>query len=236
MNTALKLANSLKVLKPLKAKQSGVVAAGDIKDKHRLRLIDAGYLRPVVKGWYVCIDPTDNDDGAAWYKYFWVFVAGYLNKRFGRNYCLGAESSLLLHAGNVEIPAQVTVMTTFGGTSVIELPANTFLKIYIEPKIATRARVEIDGIQVYAIAQTLCRLGPQAFERHAIEVGIALRQIHDARALLSVLLADTGMPVAAARLALALAAAGRTDDARQIVTTMKDANFTMRTPQWLSST
>ncbi len=231
MNTALKLANSLSVLKPLKAKQNGVVAAGDIKDKHRLRLIEAGYLRPVIKGWYVCTTPDDGDDTATWHRYFWPFVAGYLNKRFGRDYCLSAESSLLLHTRSVEIPPQVTVMTIRGGTSIIALPANTSIKTYIDPKMATRSRVDVRGIQAYSVAQTLCRLGPLAFSRCAIEVNMALGLVREPRELLAVLLANEGMPVAAARIAQALAAVGRDQDARQIIATMRDANFTVRAAQ-----
>ena len=70
------LAAALKTLKRLQEKHHGVVEASDIKDDdQRAVLLDTGFLKPVMKGWYICSSPSDNDgDTTAWYASFWAFV------------------------------------------------------------------------------------------------------------------------------------------------------------------
>ena len=104
------LVAALKTLKRLQEKHDGVVEASDLKDdEQRILLVETGFLRPVMKGWYICSSPSDNDaDTTAWYASFWAFVSGYLGKRFGKRYCLNPETSLMLHTGNTNVPRQVT--------------------------------------------------------------------------------------------------------------------------------
>ena len=54
-----KLASALQTLKRLQDKQDGVVESADLSDAQRRLLVDQGFLRPVVKGWYVCANPAD---------------------------------------------------------------------------------------------------------------------------------------------------------------------------------
>lgn len=56
------LTAALKTLKRLQEKHNGVVEASDFKDDdQRAILVDMGFLRPVMKGWYICSSPSDND-------------------------------------------------------------------------------------------------------------------------------------------------------------------------------
>ena len=70
------LAAALKTLKRLQEKHHGVIEASDIKDEQqRTILLDTGFLRPVMKGWYICGSPSDNDaDTTTWYASFWSFI------------------------------------------------------------------------------------------------------------------------------------------------------------------
>ncbi len=84
-----KLAEALKALKKLQDKHSGVIESQDLKEQHRAILVEEGFLRQVMKGWYVCSNPKDGEgDSTAWYASFWSFLSGYLGKRFGKRYCL----------------------------------------------------------------------------------------------------------------------------------------------------
>jgi len=77
-----KLASALKTRKRLRGKQDGVVESADLADAQRKLLVDQGFLRPVVKGWYVCANPADAPgDTTVWYATLWAFLAGYLRKR-----------------------------------------------------------------------------------------------------------------------------------------------------------
>lgn len=224
-----KLAEALRALKRLQAKQNGVIESGDLKDAHRIILVDEGFLRQVMKGWYVCANPRDREgDSTAWYASFWSFVSGYLRKRFGKRYCLNVDASLLLHTQSTLIPKQVTVITREGGTSVLNLPHDNSLLIYPDEKNIPRNRVEVKGLQVLSLPETLCRLSPQAFKNNPREAEIALNMIRDPGELLAVLLAGDGMVAAAGRLAGALRFIGRTGDAERIVHTMKLSKFDIR--------
>ena len=58
-----KLADALRVLKRLQGKYNGVIESGDITEAQRVILVDEGFLRPVMKGWYLCANPRDHDIG-----------------------------------------------------------------------------------------------------------------------------------------------------------------------------
>ncbi|MDD3883626.1 MAG: Fic family protein [Gallionella sp.] len=224
-----KLADALRALKRLQAKQHGVIESGDLKDAHRIILFDEGFLRQVMKGWYICANPSDREgDSTAWYAGFWLFVSGYLQKRFGKRYCLNVDASLLLHTKSTLIPGQVTVITQEGGTSVLKLPHDNSLLIYPDAKNLTRNRVEVNGLQVLSLPETLCRLSPQAFKNNPREAEIALSMIRDPGDLLAVLLAGEGMVAAAGRLAGALRFVGRPEDADRIAHTMRLSKHEIR--------
>ena len=224
-----KLAEALKALKRLQDKHNGVVESGDLKEAHRAILVEEGFLRQVMKGWYICANPRDREgDSTAWYASFWSFLSGYLGKRFGKRYCLNVEASLLLHTRSTVVPRQVTVIAKEGGTSVLALPHDTSLLIYADEKRVPRNRVDVAGLQVLPLPETLCKLGPQSFRSTPREAEIALNLIRDPGELLTVLLADDGMVAAAGRLAGALRFVGRVDDADRIGRTMKQAKYDIR--------
>lgn len=224
-----KLAEALKVLKRLQDKHNGVVGSGDLKEAHRAILVEEGFLRQVMKGWYICANPRDREgDSTAWYASFWSFLSGYLGKRFGKRYCLNVEASLLLHTRSTVVPRQVAVIAREGGTSVLTLPHDTSLLIYADERRVPRNRVDVAGLQVLPLPETLCKLGPQFFRSTPREAEIALNLIRDPGELLTVLLADNGMVAAAGRLAGALRFVGRADDADRIGRTMKQAKYDIR--------
>jgi fido (protein-threonine AMPylation protein) len=224
-----KLAEALRALKRLQAKHNGVIESGDLKDAHRVILVDEGFLRQVMKGWYVCSNPRDREgDSTAWYASFWSFVSGYLRKRFGKRYCLNVDASLLLHTQSTIIPKQVTAITKESGTSVLNLPHDNSLLIYPDERNIPRNRVEVKGLQVLPLPETLCRLSPQAFKNNSREAEIALNMIRDPGELLAVLLMGDGMVAAAGRLAGALRFVGRPEDADRIVHTMKLSKYDIR--------
>ena len=212
------LAAALKTLKRLQEKHSGVVEASDIKaDEHRTMLVDTGFLMPVMKGWYICGSPSDNEgDTTAWYASFWAFVSGYLGKRFGKRYCLNPEASLMLHTGNTTVPRQVTCVTIDSGTSKVDLPFDTSLLVYPDKNRVPNARVEVQGMQVWPVAEALCLVGPSFFVNNPREAEIALATIRHASELLPTLLAGDKMVTAAGRLAAAFEFVKRPDEAEHI--------------------
>lgn len=225
----LKLASALKTLKRLQDKQDGVVESADLPDAQRKLLVDQGFLRPVVKGWYLCANATDAPgDTTVWYASFWAFLAGYLRKRFGKRYCLNPEASLLLQTGNTVVPRQVVVATKLGGSNTLELPHDTSLLVYQDEARVPGTRTEARGLQAWPLAEALCRVGPRWFAAYPQDAQIALAQVRDVGELLAVLLEGEGLLAAAGRLAGALRFCGRAEDAGRLLGTMRSAGFDVR--------
>jgi fido (protein-threonine AMPylation protein) len=222
---AVKLAAALRALQKLQDKHHGVIESKDLNEEQRELLVRTGFLKTVLKGWFICGNPRDlPGDTTAWYASYWSFLSGYLTKRFGKRYCLNPEASLLLHSGNTAVPRQVAVVTRQGGTQVVKLPFDTSVLVYPDDKRVPKSRTDIRGLQAWPVAEALCLVGPQFFVQHPREAEIALAMVRDPSELLTTLLAGEGMPTAASRLAGALAFVGRTQDATAIVSTMKAAN------------
>lgn len=212
------LAAALRALKRLQEKHQGVVESSDLSEGHRVLLTDTGFLRPIMKGWYVCGNPRDGAGyTTSWYATYWAFVSGYLSKRFGKRYCLNPEASLMLHTGSTTVPRQVTCVTSESGTSKVDLPFSTSLLIYPQPKNVPTSRVDVRGLQVWPVTEALCMTGPQFFVNTPREAEIALAMVRNASELLTTLLAGDMMVTAAARLAGAFQFIKRPDDADRIV-------------------
>ena len=68
-----KLAESLELLhKPQNANSAAAIRAKDMPRTHRERLKANGFLREVMKDWYVPSRPDEKEgDSTAWYASFW---------------------------------------------------------------------------------------------------------------------------------------------------------------------
>src|ERR1039457_6742541 len=94
-----KLAESLSVLQHLQKDGRRVFASRELSRTHRERLLRNGFIREVMEGWLISSSPnTRQSDNTPWYASFWEFCARYCNKRFGDQWHLSPEQSLLLHS------------------------------------------------------------------------------------------------------------------------------------------
>ena len=116
-----KLAASLAVLQKLQ-RDRRVFRSNEFSRVHRERLVKNGFLREVAKGWLISTSPgTQKGDSTPWFASFWEFCARYCTDRFGESWHLSPEQSLLLHAENTIIPAQVVVYSPKGANNTIKL-------------------------------------------------------------------------------------------------------------------
>lgn len=190
MNHNEKLAASLKFLYELQKKERGsVFQSSQFSRLHRERLIKHGYLKEVIKGWLIATDPKLREgDSTTWYASFWTFIASYLGKRFGKDYCLSPEASLLLHTGSTIIPKQVTIITRKTSGQVVNLPHSTTLLLYADDKNFPETQIYRDGLYIMGLEEALCRVPPTYFEHSPIEAEIGLRSLKDPSQLLNYLL------------------------------------------------
>ncbi len=227
-SAAEKLASSLEELEVIQSKGVVAIRSGDISRTHRERLTKSGFLKEVMKGWYVPSRPDENvRESTAWYTSFWGFCAQYLSGRFGENWSLSPEQSLILHAGDTTVPPQLLVRATKGGNSKTDLPHNTSL-FETRATIATNDALKIiDGLRLFSSEDALILVPEAFFHNHPTEARTVLAIMPDASRLLGKLL-DGGHTRAAGRLAGAFRSIGSDKIADEILSAMKAASHDVR--------
>lgn len=223
------LATALRSLKKLQDRGPVVFRSGDFKRRDRETLVDAGFLRPVVKGWYLVSRPGDApSDTTAWFGSMREFVAGYCNARFGNDWHVSPAYSILVHAGATTLPKQVIVHTPHGTNFVLELPGGCSLVDYLVRDFSAADEIEVrGGLRILPLAASLIRVPETFFQTAATDAQIGLTALPDASDLNRELLAG-GHSVVAGRLAGALRAIGRGVLADDVLGTMRAAGYTVQ--------
>lgn len=223
-----KLADSLETLKALQTGRR-VFASSELARLDRERLIKNGFLREIIKGWLMSTGPGAADgDTTPWYASFWEFCAAYCNERFGSDWHLSPEQSLLLQAEATAIPAQVVIYSPQGGNNTVQLPFGTSLYDLRQKDMPPAADLgERQGLRLYTPDAALIKVPEAFFQRAPVEAQVALASIRNASAILSRLL-DGGHTAVAGRLAGAFRRAGRNNVADDIIATMKTAGYDVR--------
>ncbi|MEI8295210.1 MAG: Fic family protein [Alphaproteobacteria bacterium] len=217
-----KLATSLEVLSDYLRGTNDrmILRSTELSRVHKERLINAGFLVEIIKGWLLVADPTKRSgESTLWYANFWNFLSVFLEERFGSNYCLSAETSLALHAATTIIPAQVTVITEKSSTQVVHLPFKTSLFFYQDVKNLPSIREIKNELQVMTLPEAICRLSKTFFAERSVETEIALSLIRDPGQLLHFLL-KRGQTTMAGYLVGAYNHMGRSDMGAAILESM----------------
>jgi Fic family protein len=225
---AEKLAQSLEVLRALQSKGVTAVRSSDLTRTHRERLLKAGFIKVVIKGWYITSRPDEiAGESTAWYTSFWGFCAQYLSARFGEDWSLSPEQSLQFHAGDTTVPVQLLVRALKAGNMKTDFPHRTSI---FETR-ATFAREDAlivkDGLRLFSMEEALILVPENFFKQNATHARTILAIMPDASALLARLL-EGGHTSAAGRLAGAFRSIGKTRIADEIVSTMKAASHDVR--------
>src|SRR5690554_522762 len=96
-----KLAQALAALQKLQQDNDVVIIhADDLTALHKKLLKANGFIKEVIRGWYISTRPDERDgDTTSWYMSYWKFVSAYIYSRFGTDWCLSPEQSLLIQSG-----------------------------------------------------------------------------------------------------------------------------------------
>lgn len=221
-----KLAASLAKLQEQQTGGRRVFRSRTFSRVHRERLIAQGFLREVAKGWLMASSPDAGPmDSTPWYASFWQFCAAYCGERFGDDWHLSPEQSVLLHAESTTIPQQVIVCSPKGTNNSLAMLFDTSLYDLKQAQMPPSAQLVIrDGLRLYTPAAALLKLPEAFFNRHPVEAQVLLASIKDPSELLTLLL-EGGHSIIAARLAGAFRRIGRPAIADEILKTMKSAGF-----------
>jgi fido (protein-threonine AMPylation protein) len=223
------LAESLTELNALTSAKGVVgIRTSDLSRVHRERLLKNGFIKEVTKGWYIPANPDERPgDSTSWYISYWKFCAEYLKDKYGEEYCLSAEQSLLMHAGNTTIPHQLIVRSPKGSNAIIELLSGTSLYIMKSP-LPDHAELMVKGeLRILTLPSALVYCSPVMYEKHPIEMRTALALVDDASEVLKILLEGAHTTVAG-RLAGGFRNLGLDKIADQILKSMQAAGLKAR--------
>lgn len=223
-----KLADALERLKEIQGEGRSAIRSSDLTRTFRETLQKNGFIQEVMKGWYIAARPGLTDgETTVWFTNFWEFARDYLEERFGANWSLSPEQSLILHAGNFNVPRQLLVRARgarnqptqlLHGTSIFE--GNHSLPEAGDADI-------IKGMRLFKAEPALIAAGPGFFQTHPNDARIVLAMQRDASALLERLL-NGGHSTIAGRLAGAFRNIGRAREADEILGSMAAAGYTVR--------
>jgi len=148
--------NPFGYLKDLQEKNIVGIHTDDIPNaKYRQLLVKNGFIREASKGWYIATDPSEKEgETTAWFSSYWDFISQFLNKKYGENWCISANQSLLMHSGNWSVPQQLIVRSPEGNNKPTPLPYNTSL-FNLKTTIALTDQIKIQiGIKMYNLQIT----------------------------------------------------------------------------------
>ncbi len=223
-----KLSQSLEVLHKIQLGGGAAIQSNEISRTHRERLCQNGFLKEIIKGWYI---PTRPDEAAgestAWYAAFWPFCASYLNHLKGDDWCLSPEQSLLLHAENWSVPRQLLVRAPKARNHVTKLPFDTSLFVMRAQMPAAKDIQIKEGVHVFLLPMALIYCSPKIFRQHPADMRVALAMIRDSSEVLHLLL-EGGHSTISGSLAGAFRNIGRNQIADDIINTMRKAGYDVR--------
>jgi Fic family protein len=225
---AEKLAESLKILQVLQDKNIVAIKSEDLSRTHRDRLTANGFIREVIRGWYIAVNPEESKgNSTSWFTSYWAFCSRFLEDRYGEDYCVSAEQSLLLHSGNEVVPSQMIIRSIKGKNNSTPLLFNTSLFSMKSP-LSELESVEVkNGLRILSLPASIIYSSPSIYVSNPIDVRTSLSMINDASEILGLLL-DGGHSLKAGRIVGAFRNIGNSKIADEILKTMKSAGYDVR--------
>lgn len=154
-----------------------IVLSKNIKPKQKTLLVKQGYLKRIIKGWYLFdadVSTLNAGESALWYESLWSFIGQYLSLRFNGDYWLSSEASLDIHTNNNSMPAQIVVFVKDGAENIIQLPNNMSLVI-TSSKSKPDDLIEYNDIKAYPLEMALANSTPTSFKNNPLSMQVALR-------------------------------------------------------------
>lgn len=216
------------------AARRSILASAALSRGDREVLLQARYLRRLMKGWYALStdpwpDASADDLSDLEADLFHGFLGLYLEQRLGERWCLSAESSLRFLLDQGAVPDRIVALTEFGSTTHHSFVGLTDLTVYRDLDRFPDEMTSWAGLRVMTPEAALARLKPASLEREPelLERSLALvRHWGEFAALL----AREGRVTAAARLAEELDRSGRSDSAARLRRAMEEAGYRLPAP------
>lgn len=207
--------------------ENNIIRSALLSQVDRGRLLTAGLIREIIKGWYVLVDPTkDGGESTFWYASYWNFIQVYLKHRLGEKYCLSAECSLDVWAESEQVFPQLVVITQKSTASIVKLPFNSSILIYQEKKNFPKTVIHKSGLRVIPLEVAIVRASLVYSEHSALNMELLLRQA-SVSAISRELLANEAV-TAAGRIAFLYKKYGLEKESQEIIENMRSAGFAIK--------
>ena len=223
-----KLAASLEILKALQDKGKIAIKRSELTRTHKDRLLKNGFISEVYSGWFIISSPENkHGDSTSWYSSYWKFCAQYLNYKYKNQWCMSAEQSLMIHAGNWSVPKQLIIKSPKANNFKTDLPFDTSL-FHMKSKLSLKSEVEIlDGLNVLSLSSALVNASSNTYLQNATDMRTALSLVKSSSDILSILLSG-GQSIIAGRLAGAFRNIKKDKIADDIIKTMQGVGYDVR--------
>lgn len=166
---------------------NNIVNSKDITSSQRTFLIKKGYLKTILRGWYLLdanLSTKHAGESALWFASLWDFVGQYLASKYNNDYWLSPEASLDLHTSNNTMPKQLIVYIPKGKgtTNIVALPNN--MSLLISPTVKQPREIiqppSID-LNILSLEESIVSASPRAYVASPRSLQLALRQADDSR-------------------------------------------------------
>ena len=223
-----KLATSLEILKGLQDKGKIAIKSSELTRTHKERLLKNGFISEVYSGWFIISSPENKDgDSTSWYSSYWKFCAQYLNYKYKNQWCMSAEQSLMIHAGNWTVPKQLIIKSPKANNFKTDLPFDTSL-FHMKSKLPLKSEVElVDGLCVLSLSSALVNATSNTYIQNATDMRTALSLVKSSADILNILLSG-GQSIVAGRLAGAFRNIKKDKIADDIIKTMQHVGYDVR--------
>ncbi|WP_116790836.1 Fic family protein [Flavobacterium psychrotrophum] len=224
-----KLAEALQFLHSLQQEGAVGIYTDEIPNRRYRELLQKhGFIKEVLKGWYIPSNPDEKKgETTSWYTSYWDFIAKFLGHRYGDNWSLSPDHSLLLHAGNNAVPKQLIIRSPQANNNPTQLVHGTSI-INLKGNLPDPEHIIVEkGIRIYDLPTALIYCSSSFYTHNPIDARTALSMIRDASEVLPLLL-ENGHTTYAGRLAAAFRNIERDRIADQVVETFRQADFIIR--------
>ncbi len=154
----------------------GILNSSQMTRRQRERLGAAGYLEPIMRGWYrlksqgeQTASPSTTLD----------FLPVYLEERLGTRWCLSAESSLVIRTNPQKLPGRLVVMAETGSTTMHTFGCGLRLTIYQDEQQLPSRMENLNGFRVMPLDTLLGRLTHSQWTRQLHLVDQLLPRINN---------------------------------------------------------
>jgi hypothetical protein len=223
-----RLADSLEELRKLQEKRETAIKTEELSRTHRERLVKNGFLKEVIRGWYMISRPDERKgDTTSWYSHFWHFCSRFLNEKYKENWYISAEQSVQLNSGNWSVPVQLIIKSPNANNFKTELLYGTSIFSMKSDLDVKREIIEKDGMRILTLPTSLIYCSVNTYTQNVTDARTALSMIKDSSDILTLLL-EGGHSVIAGRLSGAFRNNGQDKIADDIIKTMGAAGYNIR--------